>query len=73
MIVRPPQISQEWWSELLPHLERQPAGGITLLAIENIASQNWPRITTATFGPEARTRLRHALQGEKKRRENAKQ
>jgi hypothetical protein len=29
-------------------------------------------VTTATFGPEARTRLRHVLQSEARRQKNAK-
>ncbi len=66
-MIRPAQFSEEGWNELLPFLERQSEGGITIIAVEVLETQNFPRVSFGTFGPDAKKRLRRALAGEKRR------
>jgi hypothetical protein len=64
---RPAMFTPEGWPDILRHIEKQELGGITMIAIEVLRTTNEPRVTLATFSPEARERLRRALQGEKRR------
>jgi len=66
-MIRPEQFTESGWAWLLPFLERQTEGGITIIAVEVLPTQNWPSVSVGSFDKDARRRLKAALTREKKR------
>lgn len=68
-MLAPPELSPDYWRQILPMIEKIEPGGVALLAIEPLRTENQPRLTIGIFTAAERAALKKALQKAKKQRE----
>lgn len=70
-MLKPPEFTESAWTALEPLVAALPPGGVLLISVERLPTENTPRVRWGAFDADARKRLKRALAREAKRHASA--